>query len=156
MATTLPNLDAARLFVNIGQDLMAQPDLAATHERIVSMAVKLTGCTSAAILTVLPSGEMRITASSDPMLTGPLAQIMTQTGQGPALGCGQGFSTANLPRERRWPEYAQQVLAETSIRSEAAYRLQADGGDFGVLALHSVEAGYFTDDVCAVAEIYAA
>jgi GAF domain-containing protein len=137
---------------------MSQPDVAATHERIVSMAVQLTGCTSVATLTVLPSGEVRITASTDPGLTAPLARISAQTAQGPAvqaLGCRRGFTTASLPQERRWPEYAPRVLAETAIRSEAAYPLRTEGYDFGVLSMHSVQDGHFTDDICAAAEIYA-
>jgi hypothetical protein len=153
-----PNLDAARLFLNVAQDLMIQPDLAATHERIVSMAVKLTGCTSAAILTLPPSAEVRVTASTDPLLTSSLAGIATETSQGPAvqaLRCRSGLAAGSLPQERRWPAYARRVLAETVIRSEAAYPLRADGCDFGVLSINSVEDGYFTDDLCSVAELYA-
>jgi GAF domain-containing protein len=156
--THVPNLDAARLLLNVAQDLMTQPDITATHERIVSMAVKLTGCTSAAVLTASPSAAVRVTASTDPRLTAPLARIAAETGQGPAaqaLGCHSGVAAASLPQERRWPEYARLVLAETAIRSEAAYPLQIDGCDFGVLSMHSVEDGYFTDDLCAVAGIYA-
>lgn len=157
MAST-PNLDAARLFVHVAQDLMTQPDVAATQERIVSMAVKLTGCTSAAILTILPSAEVRITASTDPVLAASLAQITVETAEGPAvqaLGRRQALAAASLPRERRWPEYARRVLAETPVRSETAYPLQAEGYDFGVLSLHSIEDGYFTDEIRAAAEIYA-
>jgi transcriptional regulator with GAF, ATPase, and Fis domain len=153
----MPDLDAARLFVNVAQDLMTQTDVAATQERVVSMAMKLTGCTSAAIFTVLPSAEVRITASTDPLVSEPLAQIIAQTAQGPAvqaLGGQQGFAV-RVPAERRWPEYAQRVLADTSVRSEIAYPLQAEGSNFGVLSMQSVEDGYFTDDVCAAAEIYA-
>jgi GAF domain-containing protein len=156
MAVT-PDLDAARLFANVAQDLMIQSDAAATHERIVSMAVKLTGCTAAALLTV-GSAEVRTTASTDPQLTGPLGRIAGETGQGPArqaLGGRCGVVAASLATERRWPEYARRVLAETAIRSEAAYPLHLDGCDFGVLSLHSVEHDYFTDDLCSVAEIYA-
>jgi hypothetical protein len=47
------------------------------------------------------------------------------------------------------------MLTESEIRSEVAYPLQIDGADFGVLSLHSVEDGYFSQDVCAAAEIYA-
>jgi transcriptional regulator with GAF, ATPase, and Fis domain len=153
-----PHLDAARLFGNVAQDLMIQPDLAATHERIVSMAVKLTGCATAAILTGGPSAELRTTASTDPPLTASLARIAAETGQGPAaeaLGCRHGFAVPSLRRERRWPEYAQRVLAETAIRSEVAYPLRVAGADFGVLSLVCVEDGYFTGDAAAAAEIYA-
>jgi transcriptional regulator with GAF, ATPase, and Fis domain len=153
----MPNLDAARLFANVAQDLMTQPDLAATHERIVSMAVKLTGCTSAAILTVPPSAEVRITAGTDPLLIEPLSRIAAETGQGPTMQAlrGRRVVAASLSNEGRWPAYARRVLAETEIRSEAAYPLQMDGADFGVLSLHSVEHDHFSDDLCAVAEIYA-
>jgi len=153
-----PDLAAARVFANVTQDLMTRADIAVTHERVVSMALKLTGCTSAAILTVVPSAEVRVTTSTDPQLATSLARIAAETGEGPAaqaLGCGAGHACHSLPRERRWPDYATRVLAETSIRSEAAYPLRAQGQDFGVLSLHSVEDGYFTDDICAVAEIYA-
>jgi len=158
MATT-PTLDAARLFVNVAQDLMTQPDLETTRERIVSMAVKLTGATSATLLIVTPSAEVRIAVSTDPVVTAPLVQIATQTGQGPvlqALGAPDGVTAVSLRQERRWPEYAQRVVAETAVRSEAAYPLQMAGQDFGVLSLHSSEDGYFTDDIRAAAEIYAA
>ncbi|HEX8094873.1 GAF domain-containing protein, partial [Jatrophihabitans sp.] len=152
------DLDAARLFVNVAQDLMSQADLVGTYERVVSMALNLTGCTSAAILTGTPSAEVRVTASTDPLLTAPLARIAAETGQGPvvqALGCRSGFASQSLPQETRWPDYAHRVLAETAIRSEAAYPLRADGHDFGVLSVYSVEDRYFAEDIRAVAEIYA-
>lgn len=154
----VPSLDAARLFVNVAQDLMTQPDITATQERIVSMAVKLTGCTSAAILTVKPSAELVVNASTDPMVAAPLADIVTETAEGPvvqALGCRRVVACESLPRERRWPDYSERMLAGTAVRSEIAHPLQLDGTDFGVLSLHSDEDGYFTDDVCAIAEIYA-
>jgi GAF domain-containing protein len=153
-----PTLDAARVFVHVAQDLMSQPDLATTRAQIVSLAVTLTGCTSAALLTVTPSTEVRVVAGTEPQLCASLARIATQTAQGPAVaarGCAHGIAAVSMPQERRWPEYAQQVLAATAIRSEAAYPLQVEGQDFGVLSLHSVEDGYFTDDIHATAEIYA-
>jgi transcriptional regulator with GAF, ATPase, and Fis domain len=155
---TMPNLDAARLFLNVAQDLMAQPDLAATRERIVSMAVKLTGATSAALVTVTPSAEVRVLATTDPVVAAPLAQITTATSEGPALqaiGARHGVAAVSLPQECRWPEYVQRVMAVSAVRSELAYALQVDGQDFGVLSLHSTEDGYFTDDIRAAAEIYA-
>lgn len=153
-----PNLDAARLFLNVAQDLMTQADIAATQERVVSMAVKLTGSTSAAILAVKASAELVVTASTDPLLTAPLARITAETAEGPAfraLDCRSAVACESLRQERRWPDYSQRVLADTAVRSEVAYPLQLDGREFGVLSLHSIEDGYFTEDVRAVAEIYA-
>jgi GAF domain-containing protein len=153
----IPGLDAARLFVNVAQDLMTQPDLAATHERIVSMAVKLTGCTSAAILTVRPPAGPAVGASTDPQLAAQLGRIAAGTTDGPAVQAqllGRGLNCPSMDSERRWPEYARRVLSETAIRSEAAYPLRAEGCDFGVLSMYSVEDGYFRDEVCSVAEIF--
>jgi GAF domain-containing protein len=90
---SMPPVAAARLLLNVAQDLTAQPDLAATYERIASVAVTVTGCTSAAILTATPSGESRVTASTDPMLDGT---AIRSEGAYPLRNDGSDFGVLSL------------------------------------------------------------
>ena len=155
---TVTNVDVARLFFNIAHDLMTQPDLAATHERIVSMACKVTGCESASIFKASSPETWSVSAGTDADLAARLWQIMTVTSEGPALqaqATGQGVSSQSLEKESRWPEYAQRMVSVTPIRSEVAYPLRAGGHDFGVLVLQATAAGYFNEDECAIAELFA-
>lgn len=156
--TPTPNMDTARVFFNIAQDLMNQPDLAAAHERIVSMASKVTGCYSASIVRVSSPATWSVSAGTHHDLAERLAQILTVTSEGPALQAqttGRGISSPSLELEARWPEYSQRVVSVTAIRSEVAYPLRAGGHEFGVLVMQSTVDGYFKEDECAVAELFA-
>jgi GAF domain-containing protein len=155
---TVTNVDAARLFLNIAHDLMTQPDLAATHDRIVSMACKVTGCESASIFKASSPEAWSLGAGTDADLAARLAHILAVTSEGPMLeaqATGRGVSSPALEQELRWPEYAQRVVSVTPIRSEVAYPLRAGGHDFGVLVLQATAAGYFNEDECAIAELFA-
>lgn len=156
--TPTPTVNAARLFFNIAQDLMTQPNLAAAQEQVVSMASKVTGCTSASIVKAFPPGTWSVSAATDHDLAVRLTQITAATSDGPvpqAQATGRPVCSQSLEQELRWPEYAQRVVSVTGIRSEAVYPLRVNGEDFGVLVLHSTADGYFSEDECAVAEIFA-
>jgi GAF domain-containing protein len=156
--TPMPKVDAARLFFDIAQDLMAQPDLAAARKQVVSMASKVVGCSSASIVRTTSPQTWSVLAATDDDLAARLAQILSATLDGPvaqAQATGCRISSRSLERDSRWPEYAKRVVSVTAIRSEAAYPLHVDGQDFGVLAMHSTTDGYFSEDECAMAELLA-
>lgn len=156
--TLMPNVATARLFFNIANDLMSQPDLAATHERIVLIACKVTGAESASIVRANTPENWSVSATTDHDLAARLAQMLTVTSEGPALEAqtsGCGVSSGALERELRWPEYARRMVSVTAIRSEVAYPLRSGGHDFGVLVMHSPVDSYFSEDDCAVAELFA-
>jgi GAF domain-containing protein len=151
------DLGVARQFSTVAHDLMTQPDLAMTRARIVSAAVELTGCTSAALGSVKASTGLAVSAGTDLPLAAQLARIAVETSGGTALQAtlGQAAACPSVRRERRWRHYAQRVLLETPVRSEVSYPLQLPECDFGVLSLYSDQDGYFTEDARATAEIYA-
>jgi transcriptional regulator with GAF, ATPase, and Fis domain len=152
------HLDLAQTFASVALALSEPPELPVTTQRIVESAVKLIGCPWAEVSHLRDGKRLVLDAGTDPEVLGTLTDIVERTGQGVALQAHldrKACHSADLAQETRWREYVAEVLAKTPIRSIVAYFLELDDQDLGVLTLYAPTGGFFTDEICQLASIYA-
>lgn len=152
-------IDAAKVFARIARSLAEQPDDASTMNCLVQNSQRLTGCSLAALWELNMFGRVHLGAATDVPLAERLARIATAFQPEPvreALAQRSPVLVGDLERSDRWSDYATAVRAEQlPIRSIVAFSLHAPDAALGVLALHSPDAGYFTEDLVDIGDVMA-
>ncbi|MCW2529034.1 MAG: hypothetical protein JWM76_3894 [Pseudonocardiales bacterium] len=155
--TASVSLSDARSVVQISRDIADQKDLAGARARIVELAVETVGFGAAAIWTCVSHGGLRLDISSDPQQVEGLVAV-SKSAPGLGLACFEARETIEVPdftTERRWPDYVEQLLAGTPIRSGVAFYLGTPNRSLGVLTLYATEPNAYTPSHLAAAATYA-
>ncbi|MEU8946088.1 GAF and ANTAR domain-containing protein [Streptomyces sp. NPDC048489] len=133
----------------MARDLLAQPSVDATLERITGSARELvTGCDAAGILLV-SGGEVETLAPTEQLVT-DLDGVQQRLGQGPCLDAARHGVRERVFRisdftaeESRWPAFVPEAL-ERGVGSMMGFLLFTDDEDFGALNFYSRRPGAFT------------
>ncbi|UQX87467.1 GAF and ANTAR domain-containing protein [Jatrophihabitans telluris] len=152
----------ARLFAELAQDLAAQPDATTAVNRVLSQAVALTGCESAGLWVLTPSGNGKLRACTEPGLAELADKLIAEQRRGTVWDClvdADAVWVSDTSREPRWQLHDRSVDAafvkHASPRAMAGFALRVDGQVSGVLVLGSSQAGFFDQEVLATARIFA-
>jgi transcriptional regulator with GAF, ATPase, and Fis domain len=154
----LSDLDSARWFAALARDLAEQADRDATASRVVELITGAIGCSFAAIAHLTPQGVLVHSNSTDKALLGRVAAISSSTGEGIAWEALRSRATVrveDLDTESRWPQFTARLRTETRIRSALGYCLTLDNLVRAAMLLFSEEPGFFTDQICRFADVYA-
>jgi GAF domain-containing protein len=162
MPTT--SFDGSDLFARIAHELAEQPDLSHTNQRIVELAVQLTGCSLAALWSLASSQHASgqhasLQAVTDQAAGRLLRRIMDEVDEGPArtvLLSRQTTLVDDLRTEARWPRsIATMTKSELDIRSAVGFALTIGERQPGALMLYSPQPGYFTEEHVHIGSILA-
>ncbi|MGW6289858.1 GAF and ANTAR domain-containing protein [Streptomyces sp. NPDC055107] len=135
----------------MAHDLLEQPSVHETLERITGSATELVkGCDAAGIL-LLSDEEAVSLAPSEPLVV-ELDQLQYRLGQGPCFDAARHavkervFRIADFTQvELRWPHFVPEAL-KLGVGSMMGFLLLTDDDDFGALNFYSREPGAFTGD----------
>ncbi|MHB0895726.1 GAF and ANTAR domain-containing protein [Streptomyces sundarbansensis] len=135
----------------MARDLLAQPSVDATLERITDSAVELmTGCDAAGIL-VGRGTQSTSLAPTEPLVT-ELDQLQRKLEQGPCFGAARrssGESTLRIAdfmeMEPRWPDFVPEAR-RLGVGSMLGVGLFTDSKDLGELNFYSRQSGAFTKE----------
>lgn len=152
-------IDAAKVFARIARTLAEQPDDTSTMNCLVQNSQRLTGCSLAALWELNFFGTVHLGAATDVPLAERLGRIAAACVPEPvheALSQRAPILVGDLDTTQDWSSYATGIRSEQlPIRSIAAYSLHAPDAALGVLALHSPEPGYFTEDLIDIGGVMA-
>ncbi|MFC8708112.1 GAF and ANTAR domain-containing protein [Streptomyces anulatus] len=134
----------------MAHDLLEQPSVDRTLERITSSATELVeGCDAAGIL-LLNDQEAVSLAPSEPLVV-ELDQLQHQLGQGPCFDAARHaveervFRIADfMLEESRWRDFVPQAQ-KLGVGSMMGFLLFTEDDDFGALNFYSREPGAFTE-----------
>ena len=156
---SVTELATSRLLAQVARDLAAQSSLGPTVERIVEMAVKLTGCSLAVVWLPTPGGVPKLKGATDPDLGRGLDSILAEGREGlvrQVLADRSSVQVPDLQAETRWPRYTAAVRArQLPIGSAIAYPLERGEQHPGVLALYAAEPGHFSQEIIALGGVLA-
>ena len=157
MPTT--SFDGSDLFARIAHDLAEQADLSQTSQRIVELAVQLTGCSLAALWSLTSGEHASLQAVTDQAAGRWLRRIMEEVDDGPArtvLLSRQTTRIDDIRTEARWPRsIASLAKSELDIRSAVGFALVIGERQLGALMLYSPQPAYFTEEYIHVGSILA-
>src|SRR4051812_16771699 len=156
---TETSFDGSELFARIARELAEQTDLNRTSQRIVELAVQLTGCAIATLWSLTSGEHASLQATTDESAGRVLGHVLRHIDEGPAR-------TALLSRdvvrmhdtrtETRWPRYLAGLAATgLQVRSALGYSLLVGDRQLGALMLYSPTPGYFTDDLVQIVSVLA-
>ncbi|MET8292190.1 GAF and ANTAR domain-containing protein [Streptomyces sp. NPDC005132] len=139
----------AQQMASMARDLLAQPSVDTTLERITGSATELVeGCDAAGILLV--HGVEVETLAPTEQLVADLDRLQQRLGQGPCFDAARESEKERVFRipdftveEMRWPGFVSAAL-ERGVGSVMGFLLFTDEEDFGALNLYSRRAGAFT------------
>ena len=115
----------------MAMDASCQLDPAQTAARITDLAVKLIPCAAADIIRVKPSGQIRVSHSSDPGLSDLSETICHQWPHPLSLGAvGE-----NRPTDERNQGYSRRLNDDCGIEKELTFALRVGPADHGYLRL---------------------
>ncbi len=156
---TETSFEAAELFARIARELAELADLRQTTQRIVELAVQLTGCAPAAVWSLSPGQHASLQAVTDPAAGRLLGRILRDIDEGPArtvLLAHQLVRIEDTEADTQWPRYVAALAgAGLPIRSVLGYSLRLGGRQLGALMLYSAKPGYFTGDLVQVGGVLA-
>ncbi|MFF2384498.1 GAF and ANTAR domain-containing protein [Streptomyces sp. NPDC058108] len=140
----------AQQMASMARDLLAQPSVDSTLERITASATELVdGCDAAGILLV--HGLEVETLAPTEQLVVDLDQLQQRLGQGPCFDAARESEKERVFRihdftaeELRWPDFVAPAL-ERGVGSMMGFLLFTDDQDFGALNLYSRGPGAFTE-----------
>ncbi|MFF2996479.1 GAF and ANTAR domain-containing protein [Streptomyces sp. NPDC057950] len=140
----------AQQMASMARDLLAQPSVDATLERITSSATELVaGCDAAGILLVR-GVEVQTLAPTEQLVV-ELDQLQRRLGQGPCFDAARRserervFRIPDFTEEKsRWPGFVPEAL-RLGVGSMMGFLLFTEDEDFGALNLYSCRPGAFTE-----------
>ncbi|MER6443320.1 GAF and ANTAR domain-containing protein [Streptomyces sp. NPDC001185] len=140
----------AQQMASMAHDLLAQPSVDRTLERITASATELVeGCDAAGILLV--HGPEVETLAPTERLVADLDRLQQRLGQGPCFDAARESGKERVFRildftaeELRWPDFVPAAL-ERGVGSMMGFLLFTDDEDFGALNLYSRRPGAFTE-----------
>lgn len=140
----------AQQMASMARDLLAQPSVAATLERITASAIELVeGCDAAGIL-VLHGSSVETLAPTDQLVIDSDA-LQERLREGPcfdAAHSSEGDRVFRIPdfsgEEPRWPAYAPRAR-RLGVGSMMGFLLFTEDEDLGALNLYSRRPGAFTE-----------
>lgn len=153
-----PQVELAETFARVARDLLAEPDVNRTLDRICKLAVVTVGGCEAAGVSMI-SGRRISPVTTIDELPRKLDDLQSEVGQGPALDAlrdQEVFITGSLSEEPRWPEFSSRAYDKTGVQSVLALRLFASEDTIGTLNLYSRESNAFDARDVAVASVFAA
>ena len=136
--------------------LHGEPTLEQTVDRVLEFAVKALGCSYAGVIFVHRHTRVETFAATHPLVA-ELDKLQFEVGQGPDLEIiedHRGVLVHDTTTDDRWPAWARTVAA-AGVRSMLGTRLHTSEATIGSLNLYDVDAGRFTHEDRAVAEIFA-
>ncbi|TGZ11895.1 GAF and ANTAR domain-containing protein [Streptomyces rhizosphaericola] len=143
--------DFAQRMSAMAHDLLEQPSVEATLERITGSATELvSGCDAAGIL--LLSGQTAQTLALTEPLVGELDQLQHRLGQGPCFDAARRSAGERIFRitdftqeEERWPDFVPRA-EKLGVGSMMGFLLYTEDENFGALNFYSRKPGAFTAD----------
>ncbi|MGW5926992.1 GAF and ANTAR domain-containing protein [Streptomyces anulatus] len=135
----------------MAHDLLEQPSVDRTLDRITGSATELVeGCDAAGIL-LLSDQEALSLAPSEPLVA-ELDQLQYRLGQGPCFDAARHAAKERVFRiadftlvESRWPGFVPEAL-KLGVGSMMGFLLLTDDDDFGALNFYSHRPGAFTEN----------
>lgn len=156
---TETSFETSELFARLARELAELADLRQTTQRIVELAVHLTGCAPAALWSLSPSEHASLLAVTDAGAGRLLSRILHDIDDGPArtvLLSHQVVRIEDTETDTRWPRYLAALAdAGLAIRSVLGYSLRLCGRQLGALMLYSAKPGYFTGDLVQIGSVLA-
>lgn len=149
--------ELAEMFGHVARALLAQPDVEATLDKIVGLAVQTIDSCEHAGITMVHHGAVSSAASSDDV-PAILDAIESETGEGPCIDAireHEVFHTGCLSAESRWPSFSRRATDESGVESVVAFRLFADEDTMGALNLYSTVPDAFDDNDVALGAVFA-
>ena len=137
--------------------VLAQQDLASTHQEITRIAERALPVADGVTITTFLNGRPTASAASSEW-SRALDEMQYLEHEGPCLDCartGNTFRIADLREETRWPSYVPRAL-DAGVRSVLSVPLAAEGRLIGALNLYAREPAAFSTEAVSVAEIIAA
>jgi len=119
------------------------------HEAVCLSAVSLVdGCDHASLMLRRGGRVETVAASSD--VARRIDELEKALGEGPCLDAiddnePDQHICSDLTEGSKWPELARMIMAETSVRGMAGFRLRQEGKRVGALNVFSDTAGALTD-----------
>jgi hypothetical protein len=119
------------------------------YEAVCMTAVELVdGCDHASLM-LRRSGRVETVAASDEVAR-RIDELEKALGEGPCLDAidddePDQHICSDLTEGSKWPELASRIMAETSVRGMAGFRLRQDGQRVGALNVFSDTAGSLTE-----------
>jgi hypothetical protein len=136
----------ADTFQKLSELVYAQSDFDSVYEAIVNAAPHLVdGCDHASLM--LRRGTTFATAAASDDVALYVDRLERELGQGPCLDAIEEESiehNADIEKSSPWPLLAERVLAETSVRGMAGFRLRVADEKTGALNLFSDTPGGLT------------
>ena len=124
----------------IARELVSEPDMQATLQRIVEAAAdNLDGEVWASVSMVTQRRDVQTPATSDERAT-RADQLQYETSQGPCLDAiweQDTFQIDDMTTEQRYPDWARRVAEETGIRSSLSLQLFTNADSLGALNLYA-------------------
>ncbi|OZE79209.1 hypothetical protein CH292_17890 [Rhodococcus sp. 14-2470-1a] len=121
-----------------------------TCQNIVDLAVATVGCTGASITAMTDRARPIIVAATDPAVMRTALEVASITGYSATEAVIDGRRAVvvdDMATEPDRPEYSQEILARTGVRSTASFLLLLDDVELGVMTFYSTEPRTFTHDV---------
>jgi GAF domain-containing protein len=148
--------DDAAAFARVTRDLLAEPKLDLTLQRVVDLAVQtIPGCDFAGIS--LRHGDKVETPAATAPLVDQLDQAQYDLQEGPCLDAiwvEDIYRINDTSHEDRWPNWAPKAAA-AGIRSTLSVRLATEKDIVGGLNMYSTRVSGFDDEAIVTAHIYA-
>jgi GAF domain-containing protein len=153
-----PAVGLAETFGEIARTLLVEPDVDATLDRIVQLAVEtIEHCEHAGISMV--GGRRVLSPASSDDVPATVDRLQSETGEGPCLDAireHEVFQTGCLSQETRWPDFARRANAESGIESILSFRLFIAGNTLGALNLYSTQVDAFHGHDFDIGTVFAA
>jgi GAF domain-containing protein len=125
--TVEPRAEVAVHLADLARDVADQADPASMIDRVAQLAAKVINCSAADIIRVDRRGQLRISASSDPNLSGRTAQAWQRWPHAPEE------PTHSIEMVLQRSSYMQQLRAGTGIVQELIAPLRAGSTNHGFL-----------------------
>lgn len=149
----------AQWMASIARELATEPDVPATVQRLVDLAVKTVDGAEYAGITVA-SGANIETPAEHGQVPRQVDDLQARFGEGPCIDAirdHEVYETGDLAKEDRWPRFAPAVVEQTEIRSILSMRLfVTEEGTIGALNLYSTACDAFDAHDRALAAVFAA
>lgn len=140
--------ELATTMARIARDLLTQPTMKGTLDRIVELAVEtVPGCDHAGILLVRPESRVE-TAAATSQLVHDSDAAQGELGEGPCFDAAredQTYRIVHIGTEERWPRYIARAK-ELGIGAMMGFQLFADEESLGALDLYSEDPYGLTAD----------
>lgn len=134
--------------------VLAQDDIASTHDEICRIAVRAVPNSDGASLTTFTESGPTAAAASDQWAR-ELDELQFREHEGPCLDCvrsGTSFRVRDLTADTRWPSWGP-LAVERGALSSMSMPLSAEGRRVGALNLYSRTVDAFDSEAVSLAEV---